>query len=780
MALDIDNWTEAITMLHEHDINLQALYDAPDAVVIDSGRAGHGKLLYTMPFGASMPSRKITNLSTGKVVFELRCASANGMTVQDVLPSALLHPITQQTYRWAGRGHFTRTPVIPTELLKFWSDLNERDSERTVTNGTVDTSWDEIKRALYFISADSSRDDWISVGMALHYAGVQTQQEAQAFYLWDEWSQQSESKYPGQRELGAQWASFKSRDDGIKLGTLFHLARSAGYRPPEPDISQLFKQVEAANPVEYVQSLRSPAPKLNPDLFPELLHRRAFELSASINVDIAQPLWAGMAAASGAVDARIRLELAPGYRVPPVLWVMSIGSPATKKTPASSPMFTALQDIEIAGKADYVKRFAEWELLSTLFQKSKVARDKFMDKPEFILASAAAGAPDMTILPAVTKDPGPAPVPLRLAIKDVTSQKMARMLAERPSGMIAIMDEMKSWTDRVTNPASGDDRSTWTVSYEAKHHVIDRVGEKEPIYADNFALSIFGNLQPAVYRDVQRKLGNDGLLQRFIQVPLGNEPFAKCHPIPDIFTSQGDWDDLIRSLYKLPVRVYRLDQQAYESFQQFQAWYLENKRLEQLLQSQTNLYLEAYGKLEGLLGRVALVMHLIESPAMEYVSGDLMNRAILILKSYVVPAYRYALSEIAGSIEETFDYWLFRYIVQMAGDSKTLTLSDITRSARRQLENMHPRDQKQAVIDGMQRIIDIGWAIKIRDDKVGMEWAINPKLSEADIAYKREVIRAKQAQIDAAADIARSNGAAPKRNLAKGYSKWMDGDGESD
>ena len=55
MAFDIDNWDATV----EQGIDLQALYDAPDAVVINSGRPGHGKLLYTMPFGLALPSKKI-------------------------------------------------------------------------------------------------------------------------------------------------------------------------------------------------------------------------------------------------------------------------------------------------------------------------------------------------------------------------------------------------------------------------------------------------------------------------------------------------------------------------------------------------------------------------------------------------------------------------------------------------------------------------------------------------------------------------------------------------
>ena len=68
MALDIDNWTVAAAVLGEHGIDLQALYNAADAVVIHSGKPGHGKLLYAMPFGAALPSKKI--LRNGATIYE--------------------------------------------------------------------------------------------------------------------------------------------------------------------------------------------------------------------------------------------------------------------------------------------------------------------------------------------------------------------------------------------------------------------------------------------------------------------------------------------------------------------------------------------------------------------------------------------------------------------------------------------------------------------------------------------------------------------------------------
>lgn len=202
MALDIDNWIVTTSLLAEHGIDLHALYDAPDAVVINSGKPGHGKLLYAMPFGAALPSKKI--MHSGITAYELRCATSNGLTVQDVLPPSI-HPETRQPYHWAGKGHWTRLPVIPHTLLDLWHGMLAQDKERTIsTDGAIDASWEEIRQALDAVPADCSRDEWVSIGMALHWAGTQTDQLEQALRLWNEWSSTAQSSTP---VSGKSWRS---------------------------------------------------------------------------------------------------------------------------------------------------------------------------------------------------------------------------------------------------------------------------------------------------------------------------------------------------------------------------------------------------------------------------------------------------------------------------------------------------------------------------------------------------------------------------------------------
>jgi hypothetical protein len=226
-ALDIDNLEHAEMLLACHGINLQDLLNAPDAVQIDSGNQGHAKLLYRLPATRNaLPSKRFNLIG---VAFELRCATVDGLSVQDVLPSAICHPLTHRPYRW--KGSWRSIPTIPDALLALWDKVLERDAARTIrTDAPIDASWSEVMSALEAIDPDCGRENWLHCGMAIHYAAHQQDRVDEAYQLWDQWSARG-TKYKGQRDTTYCWRSFHAdKPDGITLGTLFKLARDAGWQ----------------------------------------------------------------------------------------------------------------------------------------------------------------------------------------------------------------------------------------------------------------------------------------------------------------------------------------------------------------------------------------------------------------------------------------------------------------------------------------------------------------------------------------------------------------------
>ena len=754
MAFDIDNWDATVAQ----GIDLDALYAAPDAVIINSGRPGHGKLLYRMPFGLALPSKKIiVNASTA---YELRCATANGLTVQDVLPPSI-HPDTRQPYHWAGLGHWTRLPVIPQVLLDIWQELLGQDKERTIATGEqVDASWEEIRQALEAIPADCAREEWVNVGMALHWAGTQTEQPEQALQLWNEWSAQSPAKYPGERGIVTQWASFRNdKTTAVKLGTLFHIAKQHGWTRPMPDAAALFSKVDTPPmaPVDVMQGLRPPPPEMDMTLWPSILQTRANEIAESVGCDPLVPLFAGLSAVCGVVDARIRLELMPGFKVPPVLWLMTLGDPADKKSPGSRPMLTAIKDIEAEDRPRYQKELLDWEGKEAAYASAKKNFLAFSASPDALLGAQAPAVPEMP----------PQPVPLKITVSDITSQKLVRSAAERPRGLLCYLDEMNSWIRKLTDKTSGEDRSAWVVSYESEHYEMDRVGAGA-IHCENLAVSIYGNIQPQVFKQNLASLAADGLLQRFIPAILRGNKTKLGNPVPEYMTSSRAWENTLRLVYALPPQTYRMSPQAYEAYREFQSWYEGAKRDERLLNASSE-YMTAFGKLEGTAGRLILMMHLMESPFSPYVDVELVHRVVHIVRGYIIPAFRYALGELAGVLDDSFDQWMTDYIIQVSSDTRTVDLRSLKRSARRQLEGKNEWQKDQMVLDAMHTLERAGWVLQI-DEKMNKHqvvWAINPSIAGMFREYREKVVKAKQRHADYIYRYATAQG--KERKFVKGY-----------
>jgi hypothetical protein len=276
---------------------------------------------------------------------------------------------------------------------------------------------------------------------------------------------------------------------------------------------------------------------------------------------------------------------------------------------------------------------------------------------------------------------------------------------------------------------------------------MDRVGSGS-IYAENLAVSIYGNIQPREFRENLANLSADGLVQRFVPCVLNGNLTRKPVEIPDYLLNKDQWEQTLRIVFALPPMTYQLSPEAKAIFQEFQDWYDAKRNDERLLQSD-DTFMTAFGKLEGLTGRLMLMFHLMESPFSLQVSADVAQRVILMVQTYIVPAYRYALAEMSGA--SNFDTWLRDYIIQHA-DESTITMAEIKRSARRQIEKVNVWQQDQLIYGAMHPLEQGHWVMRMddgsRENQHHAQWAINPVLVTEFKDHRQEVIRAKQRQLD--------------------------------
>ena len=120
-AIDLDDLKESRAWFLERGIDLLALLYAEDAVVIHSGKMNSLKLLYKLPDGIEALLSKQIKAPSGGMIVEFRCASATGLTVQDVLPPST-HP-SGTKYRYIGKGSILDLPEIPNVLFQLWVKL---------------------------------------------------------------------------------------------------------------------------------------------------------------------------------------------------------------------------------------------------------------------------------------------------------------------------------------------------------------------------------------------------------------------------------------------------------------------------------------------------------------------------------------------------------------------------------------------------------------------------------------------------------------------------------
>lgn len=217
-----------------------------------------------------------------------------------------IHPRTGHPYEWPDDSPLTveagDLPTITSDQAREWAKRAaailgiawppaER-SERVLADKELATR-EAVEQALSFVPIDScrTREDWLSIGMAIH-AGL----GGDGVELWDAWSAgTTQSKADGSsaydaKKLHAQWGAFgRSGPGAIGPGTLFERARSFGWKPdgvylyqheadavaaaPALDLGAFVAAIDARNgvtvvpeplaaPVPATPIVRTPAPRM--------------------------------------------------------------------------------------------------------------------------------------------------------------------------------------------------------------------------------------------------------------------------------------------------------------------------------------------------------------------------------------------------------------------------------------------------------------------------------------------------------------------------------------
>jgi Family of unknown function (DUF5906)/Bifunctional DNA primase/polymerase, N-terminal/Primase C terminal 2 (PriCT-2) len=255
-SIDIDDLALAEKWLEARGVDLAALLSAPDAVRIESGKPNRAKLLYAL----SSPIRSKKVVENKLNIIDFRGATAEGLSVQDVLPPTM-HPETGRPYAWAygdaALGHWSQIPPLPASLEALWRALIGPTPEGPAvkTNGAGAISVANLEAWLATKDPDMDRDAWVAVGMRVHEAT-----NGQGFYLWDNWSRKGE-KYKGSHDLQAPWRSFHV-GGGLGIGQILadKVADMADF--PVEEVSEFEPSIEPTDNTVFAQAYRLLQPRL--------------------------------------------------------------------------------------------------------------------------------------------------------------------------------------------------------------------------------------------------------------------------------------------------------------------------------------------------------------------------------------------------------------------------------------------------------------------------------------------------------------------------------------
>ena len=420
-------------------------------------------------------------------------------------------------------------------------------------------------------------------------------------------------------------------------------AASDGNGWPEPDVSVLQRAQVA------VQEMPLSG-------FGEPLESYIRDAAAALGAPIDYVALSVLAGAAGLIGARRYVLIWFGWREPGILWVALVGEPSTNKSPSIDPARCALNAVEAEKLEEFEPKDEEYKEAAIMAKAVRRSWEKAVE----VAVTKELPIPEM---PPEAREPE-RPVRPRTWIANATTEKLARLLAEQPGGIINFCDELSGLIGSFDRyGGNGGDRAFWLELFGGRPYRLDRVADGS-IDIPHAAASLLGTIQPDRLSRLVLSGDNDGFASRFLYA--WPKPIAKCRPSvnPDGTVLQRAFRRLgsleARGEIDIPV-----DDDAVSVFQ---AWW--SGPHDAATRNASGLLAEAYAKLNGGVLRLALVFEYLRwasSPQKmaepEHVSLASVEAAIAFADLWAKPMYRRVFAEASVSPADRNTAVLARYLL---------------------------------------------------------------------------------------------------------------------
>lgn len=443
------------------------------------------------------------------------------------------------------------------------------------------------------------------------------------------------------------------------------------------------------------------APTFPMDVLPEAVARYVEARGIETGACRSGIAMACLATASGALTHEATLYLKPGHNfaVSARLWVVLVGNPSAKKSPAIDGALRPLLKQQKAIQA------AQWE-------RWKLEQESEQEK----------AGPDLT----------------HLVLNDLTPEALCDVLSRQPRGVLVSADELAGWMgahDRYgAGKGAASARGIWLQAYNGGPYNLLRIGRKTtPV--ENLSASIVGGIQP----DRLRQLGDltsDGLLQRFL-------PVWMAKPVLDSNRfDQGawrGWEEQVRALLGFGRFITELSQEAQT----------ERERIAEVLftlgqgESEGPAWQGFVGKLAGVWGALALLLHAMWGcRAADRVDGITAGRASRLIEEFVLPHGLCFYRHLVGSAQ-TENRAIAGFLAGWEGSQ--IAVRDFVRGPRC-CRALTPEEINQR----LQPFEAGGWLEPSKPGPWNRQWAVTPRLGgrfAAQLARHRAAVAAIQSKI---------------------------------
>lgn len=462
-----------------------------------------------------------------------------------------------------------------------------------------------------------------------------------------------------------------------------------------------------------------PLPKLPPvpdfplDLLPDDLVAWIGDASerARFRPDFAA---AASMAALGSVIGRklgIRLKQRDDWTEYANVWGALIGPPSALKSAAMRDAMRPFKALQVSADEAYAKEQEAYEVQLEAFKLRKDAKKKSVTKALSKDADASIDLGDLV--------PPDEPIARTYWTSNVNEASLGVLLERNPNGLLIERDELSSLMVNLENEASGDLRGMLLSGWSGNEsYRFDRI-MRGVTYLPRFALSVVGGIQPGpLARYVRGAFSGeraDGLLQRFQLIvwpdPEGFE-YVDRYPAgtakklaaalferadgfdPDAIGSRDDFGNN-------PPFV-RLSDAAQGLFVE---WYTNFMRERRASESGESAPIAAhFGKYPGLLGKLALILHVADDPASREVSERTLLKALAWIE-YLTPHARRVYHAVEHPETGAAELLLSR--LRRGEMPASFKAWEITRKA------WHGLSDREAVKKACRLLFEFGWLIEI-------------------------------------------------------------------